>query len=172
MRFLLKFQCDNCQQNVVENPPGSVGTDMVDLIREELKDPNFPIEMINQDVFCSLYRYEYVYSVSEDIARTIDRFSGNSSIKVNIPDSYLTKFQKFRLHIYYKSLVDYKFGDRISYIFKKKQRISIVHAGFILANNEITNAWIKDGCPLRWGFEDKRTGKDRRTGENRRKTKQ
>lgn len=154
MQFLLTFQCDNIQQSVIENPPGSVGTDMVDLIREELKDPNFPIELINQDVFCCLHKYEYVYNVSENIARTIDHFSGNNFIKIKIPDSYLTKFQKFHLYIYYRSL-----AEDIRYIFKKKkQRISFVHAGFIFNEDEITNAWIKDGCPLRWGFEDKRTG--------------
>lgn len=125
------------------------GTQLVDDIRGFLKDPDFPIKSIIDNTSCKFQTF-LLLDLTEVQARISGHFSGCQVINVEVPPLFLTGYQ------------DIKYSVTKGYNFKKamfKKTVRFVHVNNKILYEDIINAWIKVGCPLKWnddtdGFEE------------------
>jgi len=138
VEFKINFRTPKYTDSIMEEPPGEVGLDMVDYIREELKQPNLPLGVIYGFTGCPLDRHLLTVVLPEGDAREIAMFAGRNAVFVEIPPLFFTKYQEPVLNREYTG------------IFKNK--IKYVSYQILFDIQEIVKDWKAAGCPLRWGF--------------------
>jgi hypothetical protein len=145
--FFTKEVDEEKRDCVLQYDQNRFGLDFIKSIRDVYK--NVRIEDIN-DYTSDAKSSNYTIKLTEDqIKRCSGRFLFNSIAMVEVPLKYLNKYQS----VYYIAEILYIRSGLFSRLFGKGVEEVEISVYNNCKNDDIINDWIKDGCPLKWGFE-------------------
>jgi len=151
MKFQVKFEAPG-DGRLTEEPPGEIGIDMVDMIRDELNRPNLDVDLINGEIQCPRYRSSYYVNVTEATARTISLFSGRNKVTVKVPDSYLSKYENFIFRESFYDPANNVLEMFRVWVLRRPKKLTCVFPHYELNEQWLIEDWKEAGCPLKWGF--------------------
>lgn len=155
MKFQVKFISkinDDCK-NVYKSELCHIGLMIVDEIREEFNVPKFPLDSIHNHTSCST-NYSMVIDIEEEVARRSGHFKDCTFVEVNVPELFLTPYQKLEF-IPHKEFSRIHIFDWLSFTkFWRRRIIKSVGIHNKALYCDIIEDWEASGHPLQWNTEN------------------
>ena len=165
MKFHLQFGLDRQKGSMYDNYNPGKALDIVEIVREYLGKPNFPVEKIEAGA-CHIDSKGFDITLDSSRQNVIDaaakHFQVENTVHIVIPVGYLSRFIIMDLRVERKTFDD-NFQSFSAFEFcaavlawctkiKMVCPIKMVYTNYIVDDDALLEAWINDGCPTYWGI--------------------